>query len=399
MAAEDFPPAPSFAQDLVSIGVTGTNGKTSTVFFLSQILEAHHPPVVRTSTLGTYVGGELQSDLPLTHTGFLRAAKRALDAGGRYAVLEVTSEVLGFGFAQAWPFRAGVFTNLSHDHLDQHKSPEHYFASKAQLFHHLLPGEDSIAVINGCDDVAPLLEQVTAPQARRCYFGLPSRGEAQLPLQLEARAVELSWSGTTATLSWQGEEWPLKLRAIGEIFVENGLAALGCALQLGVPLTVALEALAQAEPPRGRFEVVRAEGPYAVVDYAHTPDALERTLATARSLAEGRVFVVFGAGGNRDHDKRPSMGKAASAADVVVLTSDNPRDESPAQIAADIATGVEGPTLFTKLDRAEAVRFALQQATPTDVVVVAGKGHERTTEASGDFVAGSDHDLVERAAS
>jgi UDP-N-acetylmuramoyl-L-alanyl-D-glutamate--2,6-diaminopimelate ligase len=166
---------------------------------------------------------------------------------------------------------------------------------------------------------------------------------------------------------------------VRSIFVENALAALASAVALGVPAEVARAAIAHAPAPPGRFEIVR-DDPLVVVDYAHTPDALARTLATARSLAgSGRVIVVFGAGGRRDRDKRPAMGRAAGAANRVVLTSDNPRDEDPAQIAAAIASGLVGhPHVVLELDRAVAIANAIDGAGRDDVVVVAGKGHERT---------------------
>ncbi|MCA9628786.1 MAG: UDP-N-acetylmuramyl-tripeptide synthetase [Myxococcales bacterium] len=405
MAHKPFPDPPDWSDGFTTVGVTGTNGKTSTTSFLAAILNDFEPPVPRTTTIGLYIGEEEQADLPKTYRGFLQLMLRAHRAGARFVALEVTSEVLALGLAQKWPFRAAIFTNLSHDHLDAHQSPEHYFASKAQLFLHLHPG--ATAVINGADEVAPLLSEVTPPHVKKLFYGAASRGEPQLPLDVSVEDIRVSWQGTRArvvalTESARALELPeqLELGAIGEIFMENALAALIMAAALGAPAARAARVLASQQAPRGRFEVVHRE-PYVVIDYAHTPDALSRTLQTARALCEGELWVVFGAGGNRDKDKRPEMGKAAAIADHVVLTSDNPRDESPRAIAAAIAEGlkrVEGaPPPQIQLDRALAIEQTLRAAGPRDTVIIAGKGHETGVESAGSKHGRGDHELVRRA--
>jgi UDP-N-acetylmuramoyl-L-alanyl-D-glutamate--2,6-diaminopimelate ligase len=182
----------------------------------------------------------------------------------------------------------------------------------------------------------------------------------------------------------------LWIRHIGEIFAENALAALAAAIAADVPMAAAVQALARVEPPPGRFQRVR-ERPTVIVDYAHSPDALSRTLATARTLCEGRVIVVFGAGGERDREKRPLLGAAARAADCIVLTSDNPRSEDPLSILAEIAAGVgTHPDLVIESDRAQAIRQALGRAAPADLVLIAGKGHEQTQDQGGTTIAFSD---------
>jgi UDP-N-acetylmuramoyl-L-alanyl-D-glutamate--2,6-diaminopimelate ligase len=278
-----------------------------------------------------------------------------------------------------------VFTNLTQDHLDAHLSPEHYFASKAQLFAHLPP--NGLAVLNACDEVAPLLQEIVPQGVRVVTYGVLSRGQPELPLTISAENVRVSLDGTQAQL--QSPEFglhdaELRTTGIGAIYVENALAALAPALALGVDAKVALSVLATATPPEGRFEVIH-RAPVVVIDYAHTPDALNRTLQTARSLSRGKVWVVFGAGGHRDRAKRPLLGQAAEMADQIVLTSDNPRDEDPDDIAEAIRAGIKDASRATFIrDRRRAIGFALSHCNKEDLVLIAGKGHERAqTDSSG----------------
>ena len=380
--------------ELEHVGITGTNGKTSTTRFVAAALGALARPVPSITTVGAFIDDE--------RFGMLDALRTARDRGARYAALEVTSEVLARGFARSWPFRAAVFTNLTHDHLDAHGSAEHYFASKAQLFH-ALPAESGVAVINGCDEVSDLLLDVTPPGVRRLTYGVASRGAAKLALSAGAGAVDVTLRGTSAEVvlapELGGGGVRLVTRAIGEIFLENALAACVVALALGAPRAGVLERIAALPTPTGRFEVV-AENPLVVIDYAHTPDALERTVATARRVAgNGRVTLVFGAGGRRDRDKRPAMGAAVAQADRVILTSDNPRDEDPADIAAAIRAGMPAAfSVLVELDRERAIRCAVLEAAAADVVVIAGKGHERTQTTGSVEREFSDHDVARQAA-
>jgi len=373
------PPAPpEWASSLFSVGVTGTNGKTSTTGFVAALLGLLARPVARVTTLGCFLDEE-RLDVPAHYEGFLQTLERCRSAGGRYAALELTSEALALGFARAWPCRIGVFTNLSHDHSDAHGTVEQYLAAKAQLFMALPAG--GTAVLNARDEAARLLCDVLAPGVDVIRYGVASRGAAWAHLDLSTEAIELDWSGTRATLA-PSTRFPalprqLRLPAIGEIFIENALAALGAALAASVPAEQALARLAELRPPPGRFQVVRRR-PYVVVDYAHTPDALARTLATARALCRGELSVVFGAGGDRDRAKRPLLGAAARVADRIVLTSDNPRREDPLAIMAAVEAGI-GPhaDLVREVDRAAAIRLAIGRAKADDVVLIAGKGHEQ----------------------
>ena len=398
-APKPFPPAPAWVSELEHVGVTGTNGKTSTTRFVAAALGALARPVASFTTVGSFLD-EVPIATTKSYRGVLDTILAAKERGGRYAALEVTSEVLALGFARRWPFRVGVFTNLSHDHLDAHGTPEHYFASKAQLFHSL-PPDRGIAVVNGCDEVADLLFEATPSGVRKLAYGVPSRGEAQVPLDARARAVAVTLGGTRLSLelgdALGGGTRELTTRAIGEIFAENALAAFVTAVALGADADAAARAIASATPPIGRFQVVANE-PCVVVDYAHTPDALRRTVATARRVSRGRVILVFGASGNRDKAKRPVMGEAAAGADRVILTSDNARDEDPHVIAAAVREGMPpGLNVRLELDREVAIRSAVLDAAPDDVIVIAGKGHETTQLIAGVAREFSDAEVALRA--
>jgi len=353
-------------------------------------------PCAYTTTLGTYIGAR-RLDVPHSYGGMLDGMRACLAGGGRHVVLEITSETLARGFCQLWPCDVGVFTNLTHDHLDAHGSFEHYFASKAQLFHTLRSGAH--AVINGNDEVASLLAEVLPSGVTRVSYGMSSRA-AELPLDVTGHTPTIDWDGTTFEVTWQGgESLTLRVPTVGDVFAENALAALIAAVASGVEPATAAERLKSCPPIPGRFECV-VDSPRVVVDYAHSPDALSRTLETARKLCRGSLAVVFGAGGGRDRLKRPLMGAAAELADRIVVTTDNPRRENPADIANEI---VEGITARDKVrvvpDRRQAIECAIREAAEADVVVIAGKGHE-TGQIIGDKVLPfSDRDEARRAGS
>jgi UDP-N-acetylmuramoyl-L-alanyl-D-glutamate--2,6-diaminopimelate ligase len=342
---------------------------------VAAVLERARAPVARVTTVGMFVGDE-KIEVPQTYAGYLSVMRACLDRGGRYAACEMTSEALALGFAKAWPCRVAVFTNLTRDHLDSHGSAEHYLASKAQLFMQLPTG--GAAVLNACDPASEMLSAIVPQDVRTLRYGVLSRGRPCAALDIEATSVRPTWDGTSIDVRAPELDVPASIHipAIGDVFAENALAALAVAVVLQIPAAVARDALAAFAPPSGRFEVV-SRRPYAVVDYAHTPDAMARTLATARKLCQGRLTVVFGAGGNRDRAKRPAMGAAASIADRIVLTSDNPRDEDPMRIAEAIRAGIgRHDDVRTDLDRERAIRLAFDDARPDDVVLIAGKGHE-----------------------
>ena len=388
-----FPPPPPWSRHVFSVGVTGTNGKTTTTTYLASALacgvwgegrrrrpeapnvKPEHAPVLRVTTVGSFLGPDKLHVEP-DYDGFVAAMQRARAAGAKHAVLECTSEALAAGFAKAWPISMGVFTNLTRDHLDSHGSPEHYLASKAQLFVHL--PSDGVAILNGYDPASALLAEVIPAGVRIVAYGLPSRSSLPpvLPVDITAEYVHVAWDGTTVKLRTSDFQGEMHLQAIGEVYAENALAALAAAIAAGVSSRDAVEAIARTPPVAGRFEVIGG-GPRAVIDYGHSPDALARTLATARALCKGRLTVVFGAGGGRDRGKRAAMGQASRIADEIVLTSDNPRHEDPAMIAAEIRVGIaEHSAVRVILDREEAIENALQAAGIEDVVVIAGRGPE-----------------------
>ena len=377
------------------VGVTGTNGKTTTTTLIEAIAARAGEPTGRATTLGSWVRGERISEETT-----LEAIRRTIDAavagGVRTMALEMTSYALSRGVASELPPTVGVFTNLSRDHLDYHGTPEMYLASKAQLFMSLPP--EGAAVLNAADPSSALLEEVTPPGVRRLAYAARPVDPAcvALPLSLQAERVVVDRHGTHVRLAPSPLAdrlgGALTLRLIGEVHAENALAAAVAADALGYPAEAIRDALTSFPGVPGRFEVVERRsapgdaqgGPMVVVDYAHTPDALERTLRLARALvapSNGRVFCVFGCGGDRDQGKRPEMGRVASLlADVVVVTTDNPRNEDPESIERMIFAGVEGryakPQRIT--ERGRAIRSAIEIAEDPDIVVIAGKGHEKT---------------------
>jgi UDP-N-acetylmuramoyl-L-alanyl-D-glutamate--2,6-diaminopimelate ligase len=376
MVSRRVPPPPPFAANLLTVGVTGTNGKTTTTAWVAAALRAVSKPVARATTVGFFLDDD---EIPIekSYDGFIDGLRRCFEAGGTHAAIELTSEALAQGFARAWPCTVGVFTNLTHDHLDAHGTPEHYLASKAQLFVSLPEG--GTAVLNASDPNYELLAEVTPAHVKRRSYAVLARGAPQGTPDIVAVRGEIDWEGTTITCTTSDPTLPtsIRIRAIGSVYAENALAALLGAVAAGVPPQRAADLIAAAAPPPGRFEVVHRR-PYVVVDYAHSPDALSRTVAIARALAgDRRLFVVFGAGGKRDKDKRRPMGEAAGPADVVILTTDNPRDEDPADIARAIATGLDGHLdVRIELDRAAAIGRAIENAGEEDVILIAGKGHE-----------------------
>ncbi|MBX3188887.1 MAG: UDP-N-acetylmuramyl-tripeptide synthetase [Labilithrix sp.] len=368
--------------------VTGTNGKTTTTSLIAAIVEAAGEPSARVTTLGAWVAGEATGEAP-TGDNFLRTLERAAARGVRTLAVETTSHALADGFARSWRARVAVFTNLSRDHLDYHGTPERYLAAKAQLFMSLPP--DGVAILNVADPASALLDEVTPPGVRRLGYAArpPALECASIPLALHATTIALDEKGTHATLARSAIADALggaiEVALIGHVHVENACAAALAGHALGYSFEVIRAALSSFAGVPGRFEIVGhdAPGPTLVVDYAHTPDALARTLSVARSLVaarHGRVVCVFGCGGDRDPGKREEMGRvAADGADVVIVTSDNPRSEDPVAIAEEVEKGANkgAARLVRRLDRREAIAHAVELAAALDIVVMAGKGHEK----------------------
>jgi len=360
-------------------GFTGTNGKTTCAYLLAQAADLVGRRGMYLGTIGFGRPGAL-SEPGLTTPDVVSVHRRlaaARDAGARTMSLEVSSHALDQERVAAVRFDTAVFTNLTRDHLDYHGTLEAYGEAKARLFQ--MPGLQR-AVINARDPFGARLAAALDPSVERVLFAAsnelwiePGASWIRLPEMRATTAgltlhVESSWGAGT-----------LRSRLVGEFNADNLLAVLGVLLGWGVPLQQALIALSSCVAPPGRMETFGGGAqPLALVDYAHSPDALAKVLDAARAHARGRVFCVFGCGGDRDPGKRPMMGAIAeSHADVVVLTDDNPRTESSRTILEQILAGMRQPDAAHVIaDRAEAIHHALAEADAGDVVVVAGKGHE-----------------------
>jgi UDP-N-acetylmuramoyl-L-alanyl-D-glutamate--2,6-diaminopimelate ligase len=361
--------------ELRLVGVTGTNGKTTTAFLVREILEAAG---VRCGLLGTVkqVVGGVEEPVERTTPEAIdlqRTFRRMLDGGDRACAMEVSSHAMVLHRADAIHFDAAVFTNLTQDHLDFHGTMEEYFEAKRMLFE-AAPGT---AIVNVDDPYGRRLAGEFADELECVTFSAEGA-----PADYSAREVSFDAAGAEFTLG----ERVLRTGLPGHFNVANALGAFAAAEALGVDAETAAAGLARAARVPGRLEPIEEGQGFAVlVDYAHTPDSLENVLRAARRLTEGRVIAVFGAGGDRDRDKRPKMGRAgAELADLVVVTSDNPRSEEPEAIVAEVAAGAqEAPDLEVVVDRREAIALALGRAQPGDTVVIAGKGHEQGQEFEG----------------
>jgi UDP-N-acetylmuramoyl-L-alanyl-D-glutamate--2,6-diaminopimelate ligase len=362
------------------VGVTGTNGKTTTAYLVRALLEAAGE---RCGLLGTVTSVIAGVQRPVTHTtpeaievqGVLRAM---YDGGDRACAMEVSSHALVQGRVDGVRFAAAIFTNLTQDHLDFHADMEDYFQAKRRLFQRT--PAPRLAIVNGDD-----------PYGRRLADELPTAITFALECDADytARNVHMDFAGCRFQLQTPAGARAVSLPLPGRFNVANALAALAACHALGADLDVLVAALERGVRVPGRFESVREGQDFAVlVDYAHTPDSLENVLRAARELTRGRVLCVFGAGGDRDRGKRPQMGAiAAQLADVALVTSDNPRSESPARIVAEIVAGIPladaADNVQVEVDRRAAIERAVALAHSGDVVVIAGKGHEQGQEFAG----------------
>jgi UDP-N-acetylmuramoyl-L-alanyl-D-glutamate--2,6-diaminopimelate ligase len=359
------------------VGITGTNGKTTTCALLAAILRHAGQP---TTVIGTLSGTKTTPEAPELQAR-LAAAR---DAGDRAVVMEASSHALALHRVDGTHFAAAVFTNLGADHLDLHGTPEAYFRAKARLF---TPELATIGVTNVDDAHGRLLFDASPIEM------VPYSMDDAADVVVTSDRHELTWRGVRLVVGFGGR-----------FNVANTLAAATTAAVLGIAPDVVAGGLAGAGAVPGRFERVipsRGDGGgvVAIVDYAHTPEGLAEVIGSARAVAAGRVIVVFGAGGDRDHPKRPQMGAVvAELADVAVVTSDNPRSEDPAAIISAVLRGIEDQSaVIVEPDRAAAIGAAVALARPGDVVVVAGKGHE-TTQTVGDAVLEfDDREVVRRA--
>ena len=355
------------------VGVTGTNGKTTTATLIKEMLRHAGRKVGLIGTVQYEIGDKIlpsPNTTPLTDAYFALLREMA-DAGIEIVVMEVSS----FGLEQyrigPTHFEAAVFTNLTQDHLDVHGTMENYYLAKKMLFDIC-----DYAVINANDEYGKRLYAGVTCEKRT--YGIKQQDSDCFDAM--ADGIRLSTEGTEFTLHLHGEEIPMSMRMTGMFNVSNAVAAIAVGRKLGIPMNVITELLLDYTGVRGRCEVIPTALDFTVIcDYAHTPDALEKTLASLRECTVGRLIAVFGCGGNRDAAKRPKMARAAAEnADFVMVTSDNPRDEDPLAIIQDILAGLKDSDVpyQTEPDRAEAIYLAMKQAKTGDVVLLAGKGHE-----------------------
>ncbi len=361
--------------ELEVVGVTGTNGKTTTAYLMRSLLEADGRSCGLLGTVKSVIGGVEHAVVRTTPEAIdlQRTFRAMVDAGDRACAMEVSSHALALHRADAIHYAAAIFTNLSRDHLDFHPTMDDYFATKRRLFTELGP---RLAVVN-IDD--PRGRELARGASDPITYGV-ERAEATF------RATEVHTGLEGSRFVVQGPDGALELSSPlrGTFNVYNVLGAFAAAASLGVPASTAAAAIARAGQVPGRFEPVDEGQEFAVlVDYAHTPEALDNVLRAARGLTRGRVHVVFGAGGDRDPGKRAPMGEIARRlADRVIVTSDNPRSEDPEAIIAAILVGT-GPDVGWNADRREAIAEAIAGAKAGDVVVIAGKGHEQGQEFAG----------------
>ena len=352
------------------IGITGTNGKTTTTYLLKSVLEAMGKKVGLIGTNQNMIGTEV---IPTHHTTpdpleIMRLFAMMADKGADYVVMEVSSHSLSQDRVAACTFDVGAFTNITQDHLDYHSTMEEYLAAKGLLF-----SLSKAGAINADDAGAGYLLSHNSCETMLTY-GIDK------DCSMRASNVALMENGVKFTLSYENTSYEVELGIPGKFSVYNAMTALSCLAAAGIPVKEAVSCLKVARGVKGRVELVETGRDYSVIiDYAHTPDGLLNVISTIQGFAKGRILVVFGCGGDRDKTKRPKMGKIASEmADLSIITSDNPRTENPDAIIEDILVGVkEGGGEYVVIpNRFDAIEYALDHAQKDDIILLAGKGHE-----------------------
>ncbi|HEX8773972.1 MAG TPA: UDP-N-acetylmuramoyl-L-alanyl-D-glutamate--2,6-diaminopimelate ligase [Pyrinomonadaceae bacterium] len=365
------------SRELELVGITGTNGKTTTTYLVAAIAEAAGEPVAMTGTVEYRIGGErLKAERTTPEASDMqRMLRRAVEAGCRVAVMECSSQAIDLHRCDGLYLSVAVWTNLTRDHLDYHKTMEAYFAAKRRLFDGSLGARPRVAVLNTDDAYGlELMREVKEAGGHVVSYALNAEAD------VTATEVVHSLEGMRFSLHTPVGVREVSSPLVGRPHIYNILAATATGLELGYELDVICRALRTCTGAPGRFERVPHPGDFAVVvDYAHTDDALVNVLKTARDVARGRIITVFGCGGDRDRSKRAPMGEAAaSLSDIVILTSDNPRNEDPEKILADVEEGMRAAAKpYQKIaDRRAAIHHAIGEARTGDVVLIAGKGHE-----------------------
>lgn len=354
------------------VGITGTNGKTTTAYLVHSILSKNHPSLLL-GTIETYCGSRRLPAIRTTPEAseIQRLLSMAVEEGCQAGAIEVSSHALALDRTYGCEFEVGVFTNLSQDHLDFHGTMQDYLRAKQRLFESTYNPGLKIAVLNGDDPCSESLQM--DPSVARITFGFEPSNDIH-PIR-----VGTGIDGIKMDLELPKEKISLESRLVGRHNVYNIMAAVTACHALGISGNLIRDGIAGLKTVPGRFERVDGESPFSVfVDFAHTPDGLKNVLRLARQMSEGRVICVFGCGGDRDISKRPKMGGvAAKLADVLILTSDNPRSESPEEILRQIELGIPGGTAYQVIeDRRSAIGMSFRIAKPGDLVLIAGKGHE-----------------------
>src|SRR5437764_1277977 len=385
------------AEKLAVTGITGTNGKSTTAFLLESILHAAGRKTALIGTIEYHVAGKV---LPAPHTTpealeLQRLFRDELVAGGAEAVMEVSSHALAQDRTFGIPFDVAVFTNLTRDHLDYHGTMDEYFAAKRVLFSGCGTRAPRVAVLNVDDDYGLQLKRFSQAAGSNVITYAISGAD------FHTSKLEVTARGTHFQLITPDDSIPLASPLIGRVNVYNILAASAAAYARGCPSEAIADGVTKLVRVPGRFERVDCSQPFTVVvDYAHTDDALRNLTSLAREFVKhdgGRVITLFGCGGDRDRSKRPLMGEAAGrGSDFVVLTSDNPRKENPLSIINDAVVGVQrsGVKYTIESDRCAAIRTALAEARPKDIVLVAGKGHEKVQIVGGTSIAFDDRQVA-----
>ncbi|XOV81359.1 MAG: UDP-N-acetylmuramoyl-L-alanyl-D-glutamate--2,6-diaminopimelate ligase [Aestuariibacter sp.] len=366
---------PAFGLDTVAI--TGTNGKTSTTHFACQLSELLRKPATFVGTLGAGPLANMNTTRNTTPDpiSMQRIAYQALQRGAKFMAFEASSHALVQNRLSAFKTDVAIFTNLSRDHLDYHGDMASYAAAKRLLLQQ--PGLRSV-IVNIDDPEAQNWLAVCPPSCKPFHIGIESESAPQNTFFI-ARDINYLTNGMQFSLHTESGKWSVETPLLGRFNIYNLLAACAAQVALGHELSVVVEQLDKVKAVTGRAELIRLKGQAnVVIDYAHTPDALEKILQALRSHSDGKIFCLFGCGGERDQGKRPLMAKMAEQyADVVMVTSDNPRSESPEHIIDDILKGFEQPErVLVEPNRATAICQAVAQAMPEDIVLLAGKGHE-----------------------
>ncbi|CAH2713358.1 UDP-N-acetylmuramoyl-L-alanyl-D-glutamate--2, 6-diaminopimelate ligase [Neobacillus rhizosphaerae] len=380
------------------IGITGTNGKTTTSHLIEKIFADAGEKTGLIGTMYTKIADrifETKNTTPESLT-LQKNFRQMVDAGVGLAVMEVSSHALDQGRVHGCDYDVAVFTNLTQDHLDYHKTMAEYQRAKSLLFAQLGNTFDNnnkskFAVLNADDPASDMFRRSTA--AHVITYGIDEKADIQ------AKNIHMTPKGTNFDLVIEAVSYPIHMQFLGKFSVYNVLASIAAALVSGIGINEIIASIESVEGVAGRFELVNAGQDYTViVDYAHTPDSLENVLKTIQHFATKRVFVVVGCGGDRDRTKRPLMARiACSLATDPILTSDNPRSEDPLAILKDMEAGVEGESYQVIPDRKAAINMAVRQASLGDVILIAGKGHE-TYQIIGDVVHEFDDRLVVREA-